>query len=429
MNKTMNKRALSSVAVAALWACAVPAQADPLALRLSETVSYDSNYARNATDQAEVISSTGVGLTFNKLYGRQNYFASGKFDVNKHKNFKEQDNNSYDVDGRFVSEIASNWALSVNGSSSRRLNSVENNPLNQRLSKNELSQHDAGLNLQYGVAGRWSLLGSLGASRTSYSLDSFDYQNRDQSSGGLRLVYNTSDLLSFGFGVSAANNEYPNQIVAGVPEEVKQRSIDFSTNYQATGSSRLNGILSYAKNKYKSDAAANFKGFTGRLNWDYKPGGATTYNLGLSRSTNNDGSGTGLRNNVYYQDIVETGPGTAELVKRYIDTSYQTVTTSLDGKVRWAPTAKLGFNANVGWDLYKVKKSYSVASTLSGETSSRYRVFGLSADYQYSRAIAMGCSVQQYKQGAESNPGVSNGVPRVAFDGQTVSCNASFTID
>ena len=420
----MNKFALSLVAIAPLWVCTMPVQADPLSLKLGETVTYDSNYARNATNQTEVVSSTGVTLGIDKLYGRQSYVASGNFSVNKHKNFKEQDNNSYAINGRFASEIASNWAVSLNGASSQRLNSTENNPLNQRLVKNEVSQHDVGMNLQYGVAGRWSLLGSLGATRTSYSLASYRYQNRDQNSGGLRMVYNTSDLLSFGIGGSAANSNYPNQIVAGVPEEISQRSLDFSTNWQVTGFSRLDAILSYAKNKYKSDSNADYKGFTGRMNWNFKPRGATSYLLAVSRSTNNDGSGTGLRNNV--RENVDTNFGPLP-IGRYVDTNINSVTTSIDGTVRWQPLAKLGFAATLGLDRFDTSRSSTNGS--AGKTSSDYRVVSLSSDYNFSRAISLGCAVQQYKQSAESNAQVASNTQRVAHDGQQLSCNASFTID
>ena len=288
--------------------------------------------------------------------------------------------------------------------------------------------HNVGANVQYGVAGRWSLLGSLGMARSSYSLASYEYQNREQNSGGLRLVYNTSDLLSFGVGVSTANSKYPNQIVAGVPEEIKQNSLDFSTNWQVTGFSRLDAVLSYAKNKYKSDSNADFKGFTGRLNWDYKPTGLTTYSLSAARSTNNDGSGTGLRNNLQLPQTIEER--ILEIPGRYVDTTINSVTTSVDGRMRWTPTAKLGFTAGLGWDRYDVTTTRSVALIgLSGKTSSDYTVVSLSSDYNFSRAIALGCSIQQYKQSAESNPQVSTNSQRVGHDGRQFSCSASFTID
>lgn len=427
MHPTTKKTfALSSLAFAATVSC-IPAHAEgPLSLKLSETVEYDSNYGKNSANQKEVTSTTAATLGFNKLYGRQSYSASGRFGVDKHKNFKENDNNNYDVNGQFVSEIASNWAVALSGSTSEHLNSIENNPVSQRITKNMATSHDGTLNVQYGVAGRWSLLGTLGASKTSYSLTSYNYQDRDQNSGGLRLVYNTSDLLSFGLGMSAANSEYPNQIINDTTEEVKQRSVDFSTNWKVTGISSLSSVLSYAKNKYKSDPNAEFKGFTGRLNYYYAAGGATSYSLGLSRSTNNDGSGTGLRNNlVVYDNIVDQILGTNG---RFVDTSYRTVTTSLDAGMRWAATSKIGVNASLGWDKYDIKRSLTVIDQVAN-SSSRYVVFTLASDYQFSRAIALGCNVQQYKQTGESNTAVSYGNPRIAYDGHQFHCSASFTID
>ncbi|MDO9006418.1 MAG: hypothetical protein Q7V20_23490 [Aquabacterium sp.] len=427
MKLKMNQSTLSSVSAAALLAfCHLPGHAagdddTPFSLKLSETVTYDTNYARNTEDQAEVVSSTAVTLGLDKSYGRQNYEISGRFGIDKHKNFKNQDNNNYDLSAGFTSGIASNWAVALNGSTSERLNSVENNSLSNRLAKNIATSHNVGANVQYGVAGRWSLLGSLGMARNSYSLASYEYQNREQNSGGLRLVYNTSDLLSFGVGVSTASSKYPNNIIAGVPEEIKQRSLDFTTNWQVTGFSRLDAILSYAKNKYKSDSNADFKGFTGRLNWDYKPTGLTTYSLSAARSTNNDGSGTGLRNNLGDYE---------QMIGRNIDTTINSVTTSVDGRMRWAPTAKLGFTAGLGWDRYDVTTSRTVATFgPSGKTSSDYTVVSLSSDYNFSRAIAVGCTIQQYKQSAESNPQVSTNTQRVGHDGRQFSCNASFTID
>lgn len=423
----MNKYALSSVSVAVLLVCVMPAKAEPLSLKLSESVIHDSNYGRNRQSDEEITSSTGIGLGLNKSYGRQVYTANAQYNIEKHKNFQSQDNDNYNVTAGFLSGIASNWTIAINGGASEKLNSIESNPLGQRISKNMATSRDGSMNVQYGVAGRWSLLGSLGASRTSYSLESYQYQNREQNSGGLRLVYNTSDLLSFGFGFSKAGVDYPKQIVAGVPEEVRQRSLDFSSNWQVTGFSRLDAIISYTKNRYKSDPNAGYKGFTGRVAWDYKPSGLTAYSLSASRSTNNDGSGTGLRNNLAGETFYI--PETGQLVDgREVNTDLNSVTTSIDGRIRWTPTAKLGFNLGLGWDQYDLNKTSTIGSRPQ-KTESNYTVASLSGDYAFSRAISAGCSLQHYKQSAESNPLLITTTQRLAHDGRLVSCSASFTID
>jgi hypothetical protein len=444
--KKMNVRTLGAVAAAAMAVCALPAHAagddiPPLSLKLSETVSYDTNYGRTTTDRAgEVISSTAVEVGLDKSYGRQRYTGSGKFAIDKHKNIQEQDNQNYDVDLGFASEFASNWSMGLNGAASQNLNPNQNNAVSDRLAKNIRDYSSAGLNVRYGLSGRWAAVASTATSRTSYSLVSSKYQNQQQVSGGLRLIYNTSDLLNFGLGLSALRSESPEQWINGAPEVVSQRSIDFSTNWQVTGFSSLYALLSWSNNRYKSDAAAKINGLTGQLDWDFMPSGLTSYKISLSRSTNNDDSTTGNRfNDVRTQSRDDSAPDG----KAYTPYSilYKNLTTSVAASMRWAPTSKIGVNAGVNYYNYKVSRKNTAVwedpdvftgiggIAAPGSTSSNFTVLRLSSDYQYSRAIGVGCSYQHYMQSAESNKKVSYGNPRIAFVGNQYSCNASFKID
>jgi hypothetical protein len=379
-----------------------------------------------------------VGL--DKSYGRQRYTGSGKFALDKHKNIQEQDNQNYDVDLGFASELASNWSMALSGAASQNLNPNQNNAVSDRLAKNTRSHSDAGLNIRYGLSGRWAAVASTATSRTSYSLASSQYQNQQQVSNGLRLVYNTSDLLNFGVGVSYLRSESPEQWINGAPEVVSQRNINFSTNWQVTGFSSLYALLSWSNNRYKSDAAAKTNGVTGQLDWDFMPSGLTSYKVSLSRTTNNDDSVTGAR----YSDVRTQVPdSTAPNGVGYQPYSilYKNLTTSAAASMRWAPTSKIGVNTGVTYYNYKVGRKNTATGedqdvfvgiggiAAPGSTSSNFTVFSLSSDYQYSRAIGLGCSYQHYMQSAESNKKISYGNPRVAFVGNQYSCNASFKID
>jgi len=429
----MNARALGSVAMAAMAVCAVSAQAagedtPPLSLKLSETVTYDSNYSRTTERRSEVTSSTGIEVGLNKPYGRQNYTGTAKFGIDKHKNVKEHDNQNYDVNLGFYSGIASRAAISANAAASRNLNAIQNNQLNERLAKNTRSYNAFGLDVQYGLAGRWVVIGSGDVSRTSYSLASAKYENQEQSSTGLKAQYNTSDLLSFGVGVSFVNSQYPNRVLPNgkLGEEVDQRSLSLSSNYQVTGFSSLVGVLSLTENKYKSDANAKFNGLTGRINWNYTPTSITSYTLTASRSTDDDTTATNARTgNV---QVISTPFGNANIPR---DSAYMNVTTLLNGTMRWTPTAKLGFNAGLTRYQYDVSRKNTVfgSTGTAKKSSSNYTVLSLGGDYQFSRAIFTACTYQYFKQSGESNPEVSYGNPRVAYQGSQVGCSASFKID
>jgi len=386
------------------------AHADPLSLTVSQSVTYDSNFSKNAASNSETISQTNLQLKLDKSYGRQTYQASARYGLARYAHFGDQlDGNNYDVSGAFSSGIASNWQLDLNGNASEYLNPNQDNPAAQRVVKNTVKDRNLGVSLRYGVAGRLATVLSLGSSKLDYSLPAQCYKNRDQTSAGVRLVYATSDLLNFGLGVSAVKSDYPDYVIGGESERVAQRSIDLSANWQVTGFSSFSGVLSLTRNSYHSDPDAKYNGLTGRVNWNFTPRGHMRYALQLARTTDSDSSHTSSR---VYQ------------IGGLLDTAINTVTTPINGSTRWEPTSKLGFGAAVGWYQYDVKRTQSgvLASDISGPTQSHYINLRLNGDYQFSRALSFGCSAEKYKQTADVSP-------RIAYDGHQFSCNASFTMD
>jgi len=386
------------------------ALADPLSLTVSQSVTYDSNFSKNAASDSETISQTNLQLKLDKSFGRQTYQAAARYGLARYAHFGEQLNGSnYDISGAFSSGIASNWQVDVNGNASEYLNPNQDNPTAQRVVKNNVSDRNVGLNLRYGVAGRLYALVNVGAGKLDYSLSTQAYKNRDQRSMGMRVVYATTDMLNFGVGVSKAVSDYPDYIIGGESERVDQRSLDLSANWQVTGFSSFAGVLSLTRNSYRSDADAKFNGLTGRLNWNFTPRGHMRYTVQVARTTDSDSTQTSTR---VYQ------------IGGLLDTALNTVTTSVYGSARWEPTAKLGLSLAAGWYQYDVKRTQSgvLAGDVDGPTQSHYINLRLSGDYQYSRALAFGCSAEQYKQTADISP-------RIAYDGHQFSCNASFTID
>lgn len=398
------------VVACALLGVTLTAQAGPLSLAISQSVTHDSNFSKNAASESETISQTNLQLKLDKAYGRQNYTAAARYGLARFARFGDQLNGTnYDLSGGFSTGLAANWQVDLNGSASQYLNPNQNNPETQRVVKNEVKENNVNLNIRYGVAGRLASVVSFGTGKLDYSLPSQHYKNRKQDTTGFRVIYATSDLLNFGIGISAAESEYPDYIIGGRPEKVSQRSLDLSSNWQVTGFSSFNGVLSLTHNRYRSDSDAKFNGVTGRLNWNFTPRGHISYALQLARTTDSDSTQTSSR---------VTG------IDGLLDTALNTVTTSLNGSARWKPTAKLAFGGALGWYHYDVKRTESgiFASSADGPTQSDYATLTLSGDYQYSRALAFGCSAQRYKQTADISP-------RVAFDGNQFSCNASFTID
>ncbi|RZL01542.1 MAG: hypothetical protein EOP36_11110 [Rubrivivax sp.] len=431
--KTQKSKLFAVGLVSGLVASALTGQAFaqesgiPLTFTVSETVTRDSNLTRTTQPNSDITSQTDMRLRLDKFYGRQNYTASGRFGIARYKNNEQFNNTNYDLDARFATEIASNWSVSLSGSAAQNLNSGANGPANARLDKNVLKARDVDLSVRYGVAGRWSLVGSLGNSHQSYSSTLQRYQNRDQTSQGLRLVYSPSDLLNFSVGGSRAQSEYPNLKPRNStePEQVTQNSLDLGTNWQVTGFSSLDALVRLSKNSYKSDSKADYSAVTSRINWGFRPRGALAYNLAFARTTDSDASQTANRTGNIAATQAFNDPN--QIFPLAVDTSFSTITTSLNGNVRWTPTAKLGFTLGLARYNYDVKKEvassygFNLVGNPSESDSSNLTQFSMGGDYRYSRLLAFGCNVQKYKQTVD--------ITRIAYDGHAYGCTASLTLD
>jgi hypothetical protein len=420
--QSLNLSILGGAALLAFASQAFAEGANPLSLTLSEVVTHDSNLTRTTTPSSDTVSQTEAKLSLDKPYGRQNYTAMGRFGIGRYKNNEQFNNHNYNLSAGLSSEVASNWSFSLNGDAGENLNASTNNPVNARYEKNIVSTRGLGFSAQYGVSGRWALVGSAGLDHLSYSGTAQRYQNRDQNSQGLRLVYMTSDLLNFGLGASRAESKYPNLFGEFGGDVITQKSIDLSTNWQVTGFSVLQGTVSLVRNEYESDSDANFRGVTSRVSWAFTPKGVTSYNLAFTRTTDSDGSGTFGRTGSIY---VFSAAGGSVNVPFPEDRTYNNITTSLVGDARWAPTAKLSFTATAAWYHYKVRLREFVRSqdftTNASNTASDFTQLSLAANYGFSRYLGFGCSVQKYKQ--------TQDVTKYAYDGNAVNCAANLTIN
>ncbi|MES2088892.1 MAG: hypothetical protein V4532_02740, partial [Pseudomonadota bacterium] len=241
---------LSAGVTAVLSTLATVAIAEPLSLTLSQSIAHDSNFSRTTTPKGEWISQTDATLALNKPYGRQNYSGSARIGATRFKdNADKLNNQNYDLAAGFSTGIASNWQVNTNVSASENLNPSQNNSVDARLEKNVISQRAGALDVQYGVQGRWAMIGSLTTSRLSYSLANQKYQNRKQGSQGLRLTYATSDLLVFGVGGTHTQSDFDDRTE---PEQVVQNSVDLTANWQVTGYSNLNAMISSVENSYRT---------------------------------------------------------------------------------------------------------------------------------------------------------------------------------
>lgn len=424
LSTSSNATAPRAVAWAAWAACvlvAVPAvghaEDTPLSLTLSQNLRRDSNLLRSTNAQSDTVSTTTVQGNFNKAYGRQVYRASARFARARYDQFGRLDNDAKDLNAGITSAFASNWQASLNGSNTSSLNAPQDNPINNRLLRNIRHYRSIGGTVQYGNGGTWAILGTFDNNRQNFTEDVFQFQNSRQSSQGLRLIYNASDLLNFGVGPRWVRTRYPNNSTIG---EAKDKNLDFTVNWQVTGLSNLNALLSRRESEQGLTGGRRIQAVTGSLGWGYTPRGRISYGLNLTRATNAD----------RFQETQTV----FSTVRALQNVALDTITTSLNLSASAPITGKISTGLSYGFTRYEQTNARDRSTTnnafvdqfignnaSSSSSSSNLQSLSWSANYAAYRWLGVNCSLQFYKQSAD--------VSRPRYNGHAVDCGANFTLD
>jgi len=417
-----------AVACAALAACSVlvatpsvgHAEDIPLSLTLSQNLRRDSNLLRSTNARSDTVSTTAVQGDFNKAYGRQVYRASARFARVRYDQFNQLDNDAKNLSASVSSEFASNWLASLNASDSSNLNAPQDNPANNRLLRNIRHYRNVGGSVQYGNGGTWAIQGTFDNNRQDFSEDLFQFQNSRQSSQGLRLIYNASDLLSFGVGPRWVRTRYPSNSTIG---EAKDTNLDFTVNWRVTGLSSLNALLSRRESEQGLTGGRRIQSVTGSLGWGYTPRGRISYGLNLTRATNAD----------RFQEVQAFTLFNNNL-RSVQNVALDTITTSLSLSASAPITGKVSTGLSYGFTRFEQNSARDRATTSvpvvdqflgnnasSTSSNSTLQSLSWSTNYAAYRWLGVNCSLQFYKQSAD--------VSRPRYDGHAVDCGANFTLD
>lgn len=389
----------------------------PLSLTLAQYLSRDNNFAKDDNYKVgETISTSVAQVGLNKSYGRQTYRANAKLSAQRYKNFDILNNDGKDVNGSFSTELFRDWLVSANGAYNESLNTIQDNVGANRLVRNIRKYRDGGFSVQYGNGGTWAVAGSYDNNKQTYSLDSQQYQNANQTSKGLKAIYFASDVLNYSLGMRRVVTEYPSNPTYS---QVTDRNIDLSTSWQISGLSNLSATITKRSTSYTPSDIAGNNGWTGSMNWGYTPHGIVSYNVGFSRTTGTD-------RQKYAAGVLPIFNSQYDLTGHV---NNNTVTTNLSASARAQLTGKLGLNLSQTITRFKVDREQITAvdaaafvySSDASTTGSYYHATTIAMDYQALRSLSFGCSYQRYSQGVD--------VYRRKYTGDSVDCNANFTID
>lgn len=411
VNHSVSAMAGAAALVCAL-ACPLTASADdealPLFLTASMSLEHDSNFSRTPQAKSETIRSAGVSAGLNKAHGRQNYVLYGQLTQNKYNRYGDLlDNDSKSLNAAFDTEVASDWKASVGYRFNENLNAIQDNgsSLDQRIVRNIRRYRDLNGDLRYGLSGRFAVVASVDRNDLSYSAQ--ELQNAEQDSHGVKVYYNPTDLLSFGFGPRWVSTDFPNRVRN---RNVKDRNVDLTTNWRVSGVSLLTGRLTWGKTRNSDDPDAS-TAVTGAVGWVYTPRGPLTYTVNWSRATDTD--------RLQESQFAVAG---GQLVQTLGSVVEDRITNTLALGARYRFSGKVSFGSEYRYVKYDSGRTRTGAFlNTSSASESNFQSIGLDVNYQPIRSVGLGCNWQRYKQTPD--------IFRLEHKGYSTGCNASFTID
>ena len=374
----------------------------PLYLTLSQSLTRDSNLLRDNNDRRrDTISTTTVAAGLNKAYGRQNYQVSASASRNAYSDNSQFDNDGYAVSAEVASEVGSNFKVTLNGAASQFLPNFEDQ-VNRSVRNTERSRQ-ASIDVRYGLYGRWSVNAGGSYSKVDFQANTSENKTSQSMFAGVR--YLPSDLAYLGLTLYRTDTDVPNRLLLGVStpgENIERTSLSVDTVWQVTGFSRLSGRLAATSEKHPQDRRRDFNGLTGSASWTFTPAGKVSYALNWVRDTSNEGLGVIDASSAY---------GTNKRL-----------TNNFSATANFQATAKIKFNAGYTYALYEEDQDIVGSSPSTGsEQNGRYSALSLGVSYQPIRSVGLGCDMQRYDR--------TRSTFTRAYDGNTVACRASFTID
>lgn len=382
----------------------------PFSMTLSQGFTYDSNIERVEGGRADTVSLTSVMVGLEKQYGRQNYSAAVTGMIQRFQDLTVYDNDGFDAEASFATEIGDRSKASLTYSRSRSLQDFENRT-GVADGKRVVTNSNINLIAEHGLQAKWKLVGSLGLSEADYNLAT--EENRSSRSARVGVRYAPSDLLYFETGLRNTLSEYENRLVfvnttnSAKGEKINRWDIDFLSGLTVTGLSQLTARVNLTKETQDTmdaskpdDEARDFTGVTGSLAWTYTPRGKLSYQVSLARDTNNSGGFTSTT----------------------FTSLRDRLNTSLDVTALWRATNKISVRGTAGVTHIEEEERLQFGGEDLTEGSSGTRgKLSLSLNYAFDRNWQFSCEVTR----TERNRTVFNS----GFTSNSANCAGSFLMD
>jgi hypothetical protein len=401
--------ALAAGLVASMAAPSARADGDdnlsPYLLGVYQGIATDSNLFRapdGGNVQRDTISSTGVRAGLDLPISRQRLRANLGANYNRFNKNSQLNNTDYNLGARLDWETIERISGVVSVEQQR---SLYRDSINGVVStdRNLLRTSSAGAQVRVGVVTLWSFEGGLAVNANDYSSPALVNRNLRQEAVNAGVRYRPSDALSVKLGVRHTEGRYPN--IDPETDHFKRNDIDLTGSFDLTGVSKLNARVSSTHEKHTVDGGRDLNGWTGGLQWLWKPTGKLTFDSNLTHDTS-----VGRAN--FESPLISSDTGDSREANAAIL------------KATWATTAKIQVVGNASYIRRKLDNAFiSGGGNGTITTNDRTSVFGLGVRWQPLRPLEFACNVGKEHRSVEGSNALS-----VPYSADTANCSAQLSL-
>lgn len=399
--------AAASAAVVVLCCCgAAAAQSNPYFVSLSQSASHDSNLLRLGDgvsapagySRSDSVLATSLTAGFDQSFGRQRGFGSMALRSTRFSANPVYDNESYALAAGLDWSTVARVSGSVNLGASRSLASFGLQELGLLGRTNFEDTRTADLTLRVGLVTEWTAEASYGRREVTNTLDEPSVQSRefdsDTVSAGLR--WRPTGATTIGLGWRGSTGRYPKfrRTADGsfVEDRFRSDGAELTAELTPSGASRIAVRLSNVRTRYDVNAARDFTGLAGSLDWTWRPTGKLTVTTGFSRTTGQDSTPT----------FILFFPATSD---------YSRVSRTLRLRTDWSVSAKALLYLDLGAFDRGLVRTFAIGpETLEGGTGrERGSTGAIGARWVPRRWLSLGCELTASRQTGSGALGASIG--------------------
>lgn len=276
----------------------------PIKLLISTTSLWDDNVfrvndsagdpqaVRGLTGRSDRISTTSVGLSFNKAYAQQVVTFTANQTATRYDKFAFLDRNGFSYNGAWQ------WHLTprISGTlSADRSESLVGFADTQVLSRNVLVTSNQGLSLDGWLFGGWHLLGGVSTTtqKTSALFAAQPDFTQDTWEGGIKYVSAAQNSVSYverqRRGINTGQSvDFVNFLDSGF--SVHEKAL--SGAWALSGKSQLTGGLTQTTRRNNNISQRDFSAMSGNLGYQWTPTGKLSLNFSAARAVAPFANGT-----------------------------------------------------------------------------------------------------------------------------------------